>query len=145
MNTLSPVEQTRYATSMFRVYLRSNFYPMNQKILQESIYSNIQNVTDIDCSPDSLEYKVKCKKKKSITADMYHQQAENMLIAAYLFGNLQLYINNDNHINDNERYVLNMVYNDIKTKMHFSSFLKMQFNLTFIPTNASTFLLSVAL
>ena len=60
MNSL--VETMKEATN-FRVFLRNYFYPSKQQVIQDSMYNCIPDLSDIDYSTDTLEYKLKCKKK----------------------------------------------------------------------------------
>ena len=55
-----------YKTAIdFRLYLRHKFYPNNLSHLQDSIMNFIPGVVDMDYS-DSYEYKIKCRKTKTI-------------------------------------------------------------------------------
>ena len=42
----------------FRLFLRNNFYPKNQQLIQDNLYSSIQSVEDIDCLVPFIKSKV---------------------------------------------------------------------------------------
>ena len=61
MNTMTPVDIVKHASN-FRLYLRNNYYPNNQQLVQDTIYNTIPDIVDMNYQPNMLEYCVKlCK------------------------------------------------------------------------------------
>ena len=55
MNTMTPVDIVKHASN-FRLYLRNNYYPNNQQLVQDTIYNTIPDIVDMNYQPNLLDY-----------------------------------------------------------------------------------------
>ena len=141
---ISIVESMRTASN-FRIFLRNYFYPMNQQLIQNSLYTHIQDLYDMDYSADALEYKLKCKKKKSVDIEKYDLQVESALIDILNSGNIIENIQTSTVLDENTKYNFDMICHDIMSFMHMSSYLKSLYGILYYPINTTTRLVIVGL
>lgn len=141
MNSL--VETMKEATN-FRVFLRNYYYPGKQQIIQDSMYNFIPDLSDIDCSTDTLEYKLKCKKKKSSNIDTYDYQLEDSIINTLQQGDIYNFIQTS-FIDNNTKYRFRMICDNIFSLFHMSGYIKTLYNMIYYPINTTTRLVVVTL
>lgn len=141
---ISIVESMRTASN-FRIFLRNYFYPMNQQLIQNSLYTHIQDLYDMDYSADILEYKLKCKKKKSVDIEKYDFQLESALIDILNSGNIIENIQTSTLLDENTKYNFDMICHNIMSFMHMSSYLKSLYGILYYPINTTTRLVIVGL
>lgn len=141
MNSL--VKTMKEATN-FRVFLRNYFYPSKQQVIQDSMYNCIPDLSDIDYSTDTLEYKLKCKKKKSTTLDTYDYQIEDSIVNTLRLGNITDFIQTS-FLDDTTKYCFGLICNDIFSLFHMSGYLKVLYNMMYFPINTTTRMVVVTL
>lgn len=129
----------------FRVFLRNNFYPNNQQIMQDNLYSSIQGIDDIDYISDSLIYRLKCKTKKSTNCDMNGYNIEEAIVSTLNKGNIINTISTNSTLSLDEKSSFISVYDQIMKQIHFCGYLKTLYNIIWFPYTATTFMMELYL
>ena len=129
----------------FRLFLRNNFYPKNQQLIQDSLYSYIQGIDDIDYISDSFSYRLKCKSKKTTIQDMDGFNIETAIVDMLQRGNVLKEISSSNTIPDNKRVDFMSVYDQILQQIHFCGYLKTLYNMAWFPCTSTTFMIELCL
>lgn len=129
----------------FRLFLRNCFYPKNQQLIQDSLYSYIEGIDDIDYISDSFSYRLKCKTKKTTVQDMDGSNIETAIVTMLQKGNVLQEISSANAISDNKRVDFMSVYTQILQQIHFCGYLKTLYNMAWFPYTSTTFMMELCL
>lgn len=127
----------------FRLFLRNNFYPKNQQLIQDNLYSSIQSVEDIDCLPQSM-YRLKCKTKRASAEDVNGINIENALINILSTGNLESIIVSS-YIPEDKRAKFLQLYYQILHQLHVCKYIKILYSIAWFPINNTNFFMEVGL
>ena len=127
----------------FRLFLRNNFYPKNQQLIQDNLYNSIQSVEDIDCLPQSM-YRLKCKTKRASAEDMNGINIENALINILSTGNLEPAILSSD-IPEDKRTKFLQLYYQILHQLHICRYIKTLYTIAWFPINNTNFFMEVGL
>lgn len=142
MNTMTPVDIVKHASN-FRLYLRNNYYPNNQQLVQDTIYNTIPDIVDINYQPNMLEYCVKCTNKKN-SPSSYDMNVENAIVG--ILGNsFPEYIAHDFSIDDKTKVNYNIIYKNIISFVHMSWYLKLLYNVCFFQSTNTSRLVMITL
>ena len=141
MNT-TPVDIVKHASD-FRLYLRNNFYPHNQSLIQDAIYNTIPDIVDINYQPNMLEYNVKCANKKN-SPFSYEENVENAIISI-LSNSFPGYIANDSTVDQNSKVNYITIYRNITNFVHMSLYLKLLYNVCFFQCNNTSRMVMITL
>ena len=129
----------------FRLFLRNCFYPKNQQLIQDSLYSYIEGIDDIDYISDSFSYRLKCKTKKTTAQDMDGSNIETAIDTMLHKGNVLQDTSSANTISDNKRVDFMSVYTQILQQIHFCGYLKTLYNMAWFPYTSTAFMMELCL
>lgn len=142
MSTFTPVDIVK-AASNFRLYLRNNFYPNNQQLVQDSIYGFIPDIVDINYQPNMLEYQLRCTNKKTSPSN-YDIDVENAIIEI-LRNSFLNYMSKDNELENTEKFNYGIIYGNIINFLHNSWYIKLLYNVCFFQYNTNSRLVMLTL
>lgn len=140
---MSIVSSMNLATD-FRLFLRNYFYPKNAQLITDSLYTYIQGIDDIDYISDTLTCRAKCKIRKTTDRDINRENIETALIDMLKKGNIQTEISLSS-IDDKTKMNFLSVYNQILMQLHFCGYLKVLYNIVYIPINTASFIMEIYL
>ena len=140
--TIAPVDVTRQVTN-FRIYLRNHYYPTKTNEFEHSIYANIPNSTDIDYFTN--EYRIKFKKRKKYTLELYNVWVQNIILDICLNYDLLHRICCSDELIEREKDQYRNIYYELNAARNVCHLLPMMYNVLATQGSGQTIALHILL